>query len=99
MHLDLSNEKLPYRHFALVMAKPGAPVSYAVVCDAGIDEASAFIPLLDAAITMSTSFSEDRKTFYFTWHTPYRGAIWVFVFSRVEIHIRAIIPTANRESS
>ena len=93
MRLDLSKEKLPYRHLALVMAKPGVPVSYAVICDAPIDEASTCVPMLDAAITMSSSFSEDRKTFNFTWHTPYRGVIWVFVFSREEIRIRAITPT------
>jgi hypothetical protein len=35
--------------------------------DAPIDEASACIPRLDAAIAMSTMFSEDRETSYFTW--------------------------------
>jgi hypothetical protein len=92
MRLDFSNAKLPYYSLATVITKPGDPVSYAVVCNAPIDEASACIPLWDAPVTMSTSFSEDRKTFYFTWRTPYRGAIWVLVFSREEIHIRAITP-------
>ncbi len=92
MHLDFRKEKLPHRDLAMVVAEPSVPVNYAVVCDATIDEASACIPLLDAAITMSASFSEDRKTFYFTWRTPYHGAIWVFVFSRDEIHIQSITP-------
>lgn len=67
-------------------------MSYAVVCDAPIDEASACIPRLDAPVTMSTSFSEDRTTFYFTWRTPYRGGIWVLAHAKQEIHIREIIP-------
>jgi hypothetical protein len=99
MHLDSSKEKIPYRDRAMVIAEPAVPVSYAVVCDAPIEEASAWIPRLDTAITMSTSFSEDRKTFYFTWRTPHRGAIWVHVFSMEEIHIRHISPALVSESS
>lgn len=92
MRLDFRKENLPYRDLAMVVSEPSVPVSYAVVCDAPIDEASACIPRLDTAITMSTSFSEDRKTFYFTWRGPYHGAIWVYVFSTKEIHIRHISP-------
>jgi hypothetical protein len=88
----ISSEKLPYRDRALVVAERAVPVSYAFECDAPIDQASACIPLLNTAITMSTSFSEDRKTFYFTWRTPHHGAIWVDVFSMEEIHIRHIRP-------
>lgn len=93
MRLDSSKDKFPYRDRAMVVAEPAVPVNYAVVCDAPIDQASACIPRLDTAITMSTSFSEDRKTFYFSWHIPHKGAIWVDVFSREEIHIRTISPT------
>ena len=100
MRFNLREEDLPYSDLALVLVKPGGPVSYAVVCDAPIDEAPACIPLLDAAIMMSTSFSEDHKTFYFTWHIPFHGVIWVFVYSKTEdIHICAIIPSADRTPS
>ena len=100
MRFTLDKEKMPYSRVALVPVKSGAPKSYAVVCDAPIDEASACIPLRDAAIMMSTSFSEDRKTFYFTWHIPFHGAIWVFVYSnREDIHILAISPSSTGEPS
>ncbi len=93
MRLDLRKEKLPYGDRAMVVTKPSGPVSYAVVCDAPIDEASACIPMRDTAVTMSTNLSEDRKPFYSTWCTVYRGAIRVFVFSRQEIHIQSITPS------
>ena len=92
MRHDSSRDKFPYRDRAMVVAEPAVPVNYAVVCDAPIDQASACIPPLDTAITMSTSFSEDRKTFYFSWRILHTGAIWVDVFSREEIHIRQISP-------
>jgi hypothetical protein len=86
MRFTLDKEKIPYSRVALIVVKPGDPVSYAVGCDAPIDEASACIPLLDAAIMMSTSFSEDRKTCYFIWRIPYHGVIWVFVYSKKRRH-------------
>ena len=92
MCLDFCKDKLPYRDGRTVILKPEFPVSCAVVCDAPIDEASACIPLRDEPVTMSVSFSEDRKTFYFTWRTPYRKAIWVLVHAKQEIHIQEIIP-------
>ena len=92
MRLDLSKDKLPFSDGRTMILKPEFPVSYAVVCDAPIDEASACVPLRDEPVTISTSFSEDRKTFYFTWRTPYRKAIWVFVHAKQEIHILHITP-------
>lgn len=98
MPVDFSKDKPPYSDARTLILKPGFSISYAVVCDAPIDEASACTPLLDAPVTMSASFSEDRKIFYFTWRTPYRGAIWVLVHAKQEIHIREVIPRQSPQS-
>ena len=92
MRRGLTDERFPYRHLVLLRTERGVPVDYAVECDVPIGAAFAWIPMFDAAVTMSTSFSEDRKIFYFTWRTPFRGILWVAVFAKQEIHILAISP-------
>ena len=93
----LVNKDLPYRDIALVAnSNPedkDLPVNYAVMCDAPIVEAAAYMPRTIAALSMSASLSEDRKTFYFSWHPSLRQkAIYVQVFSREDIHIVRITP-------
>lgn len=96
MRLDLRKQELPYRDIALVAnrSEDAVPVNFAVVCDAPIDEAAAYIPRQNAPVSMTTSFSADRRTFFFSWHPPMtrHTTIWVDVFSKQEIHILHITP-------
>ena len=91
----LVRTELPYSDIALV-ANPDnqrLPVDHAVICDAPIDEAAAYMPRTIGVVRMSVSLSQDRKTFHFRWQPPlqWQKCIYVQVFSRQKIHILAIM--------